>query len=235
MLQLNGSQAQAVKEQGVNVHSSEPTMSSLDIAQFAGRNHKELLRDIRKMEKDWVVFNQRKFALVDYIDAKGEKRPMFLLTKMECLYIMAKFDNKIRAKLVLRWAELETKERNDHQPTSQNDWSLYAQFCRSINLSTDSGAYWKRPQRYPNEFRYDEDGRLLISTTLMAHLKKTAELRAEHKQIAARNPKYIGAAQENRQLSLFDNEERISLLALAIQIEDTAHRMSIVNKLIGGQ
>lgn len=42
---------------------------------------------------------------------KGEKRPCYQLTKTECLYIATKFNDEARAKLVLRWEELEKKER----------------------------------------------------------------------------------------------------------------------------
>jgi anti-repressor protein len=38
-------------------------------------------------------------------------RPCFELTKIECLYIATKFNDEARAKLVLRWEELEKKQR----------------------------------------------------------------------------------------------------------------------------
>ena len=51
------------------------TMTSLEIADVTGRNHKDVMRSIRKMEDAWVKVNGRKFALVEYKDAKGEMRP----------------------------------------------------------------------------------------------------------------------------------------------------------------
>ena len=59
------------------------------------------------MEPAWVKVNGRNFALVEYKDAKGELRPCYQLTKTECLYIATKFNDEARAKLVLRWEELE--------------------------------------------------------------------------------------------------------------------------------
>lgn len=82
-------------------------MTSLMIAEITGRRHDNVLRDIREMEKDWHEVTASNFALVEYIDAKGEKRPYYLLTKEECLYIATKFNNKARAQLVMRWLELE--------------------------------------------------------------------------------------------------------------------------------
>lgn len=86
------------------------TMTSLEIADVTGRNHKDVMRSIREMEEAWVKVNGRKFALVEYKDAKGEMRPCYSLSKTECLYIATKFNDEARAKLILRWEELETKE-----------------------------------------------------------------------------------------------------------------------------
>ena len=86
------------------------TMTSLEIAEVKGRKHKDVMRSIREMEEAWVKVNGRKFALVEYKDAKGEMRPCYSLSKTECLYIATKFNDEARAKLILRWEELETKE-----------------------------------------------------------------------------------------------------------------------------
>ena len=91
------------------------TMTSLEIAEVTGRNHKDVMRSIREMEDAWAKVNGRKFALVEYKDAKGEMRPCYSLNKTECIYIATKFNDEARAKLVLRWEELETKERNQYQ------------------------------------------------------------------------------------------------------------------------
>lgn len=91
------------------------TMTSLEIADVTGRKHKDVMRSIREMEDAWAKVNGRKFALVEYKDAKGEMRPCYSLNKTECLYIATKFNDEARAKLVLRWEELETKERSQYQ------------------------------------------------------------------------------------------------------------------------
>lgn len=88
-------------------------MTSLEIAEVTGRNHKDVMRSIREMEEAWVKVNGRKFALVEYKDAKGEMRPCYSLGKTECLYIATKFNDEARAKLVLRWEELENLTRKN--------------------------------------------------------------------------------------------------------------------------
>lgn len=87
--------------------SSHQLISSRVLAKIVGKNHGHLMRDIREMEPSWTVFNRSKFGLVDYIDAKGEVRPCYMLKPEEVLFIATKFDDVSRARLVLRWKELE--------------------------------------------------------------------------------------------------------------------------------
>ena len=82
-------------------------MTSLEIAEVTGKQHYHLMRDIRNMETAWEKVNGTKFGLVDYRDAKGEVRPCYSLSKTECLYIATKFNDEARAKLVIRWQQLE--------------------------------------------------------------------------------------------------------------------------------
>jgi phage regulator Rha-like protein len=84
-------------------------MTSLQIAEITNKPHSDVLKAIRNMEPAWVKVNEGKFSLVDYTDAKGEQRPMYELTKTECLYIATKFNDEARAKLVLRWEQLEVE------------------------------------------------------------------------------------------------------------------------------
>ena len=90
-------------------------MTSLEIAELTGKQHKDVMKAIRNMEPAWVKVNGRKFALVEYQDKKGELRPCYQLTKTECLYIATKFNDEARAKLVLRWQELELAEQKRRQ------------------------------------------------------------------------------------------------------------------------
>ena len=87
------------------------TMTSLEIAEVTGKSHSDLMKAIRNMEPAWIKVNGGKFSLVEYKDAKGEMRPCYELNKTECLYIATKFNDEARAKLILRWEELEKKER----------------------------------------------------------------------------------------------------------------------------
>ena len=93
----------------------ELRMSSLDIAELCGKQHRHVMRDIRNMEPAWEKVNGSKFGLIEYTDLRGRLKPCYTLTKTECLYIATKYDDEMRAKLVLRWEELERERLGDRQ------------------------------------------------------------------------------------------------------------------------
>ena len=65
-----------VSEQGI------PLASSLDVAKVFEKEHFHVLRDIENLLKDIPEdFIATNFGLVEYTDAKGEKRPMYNLTR----------------------------------------------------------------------------------------------------------------------------------------------------------
>ncbi len=101
----------------IQFSNGEQRMTSLEIAEVTGKHHKDVMKAIRNMEPAWKKVNGRNFALVDYIDKKGEHRPCYSLTKTECLYVATKFNDEARAKLVLRWKQLEEERlKRDMQP-----------------------------------------------------------------------------------------------------------------------
>ena len=86
-------------------------MTSLEIAQVTGKMHKDVMKAIRNMEPAWEQERRRKFALMqirEEIPNGGYRlRPVFVLSKTECLYVATKFNDVARARLVLRWEQLE--------------------------------------------------------------------------------------------------------------------------------
>lgn len=82
-------------------------MTSLEIAEICGKAHKNVMQSIRNMEPSWENVTGLKFQLSEYKDSTGRRLPCYSLTKLECLYIATKFNDEARARLVLRWAELE--------------------------------------------------------------------------------------------------------------------------------
>ena len=87
------------------------TMSSVEIAEMTGKRHCDVMRSIRAIEPAWVKIAERKFASCSYKDENNRERPMYLLYYRECMYIATKFSDEARAKLILRWDELEKENR----------------------------------------------------------------------------------------------------------------------------
>lgn len=81
---------------GATINGSE-YMTSREIATITGKPHNDVLKAIRAMENAWVKVNGVNFPLVEYTDAKGEKRPMYSLNKDEVSYINQRFMNKYLA------------------------------------------------------------------------------------------------------------------------------------------
>lgn len=94
----------------VNHFTILQSISSREIAAISKKQHRHLLQSIRKMEITWQRINGSIFRLVEYIDAKGQKRPEYLLSKKESLYIATKFSDEARVRLVNRWEELEIQQ-----------------------------------------------------------------------------------------------------------------------------
>ena len=93
-----------------NDNNQPQMMTSLEIAELTGKQHNHLMRDIRNMERAWEKVTQSRFGLSTYKDSTGRTLPCYQLTKTECLYIATKFNDEARAKLVLRWEELEMED-----------------------------------------------------------------------------------------------------------------------------
>lgn len=129
------------------LNPNKKTMSSLEIAELAGRNHKDVMRSIRDMEPAWVKVNGRNFALVEYKDAKGETRPCYELHYDECMYVASKFNDETRAKLVVRWRDLETGKAEPiislvktemKQPTISDKMKAATWAAKFLNLNENS-------------------------------------------------------------------------------------------------
>ena len=85
--------------------------------------------NIRKMEPAWIKICGSIFRLTSrtIVQPNGGTRevPCYSLTKTECLYIATKFNDEARAKLVLRWEELEKVDARRQVAKTFNMTTLY--------------------------------------------------------------------------------------------------------------
>lgn len=74
-------------ELNVLVHQGATVIDSREVAKMTGKEHKELIRSIRKFTGILTSANLRSldyFIPSEYLDAKKEMRPCFFLTKIGC-------------------------------------------------------------------------------------------------------------------------------------------------------
>lgn len=100
----------------------ERTLTSNEVAEMINKRHADLLRDIKIYIK---YLNEGKIASVDffieskYEDAKGEKRPNYLLTKQGCEMVSNKLTGakgvQFTAKYVSRFNQMESHIEDEQQ------------------------------------------------------------------------------------------------------------------------
>ena len=84
----------------------QPAARSDIVAYHFKRNHRDVLRDIRKLcAKSPESFYQRYFAPVEYVDSKGERRPAYLLTRDGFSLLVMGFTGAEAVKWKLRYIE----------------------------------------------------------------------------------------------------------------------------------
>lgn len=103
----------------ISTIADQQTITSMEIAEITGKNHYDVMKAIRKMEPAWEKIQGGKFSVLQRVTKLGnggtKKNPYYSLTKTECLFVATKFNDEARAKLVLRWEQLE-KEKLMQQP-----------------------------------------------------------------------------------------------------------------------
>ena len=115
------------QNQSLSMAMDAQRISSREIANVTGKPHKDVLKAIRTMEPAWEKECGRKFSLTSEMIKmpQGGVRmiPVFSLTKTESLFVATKFNDEARARLVLRWEQLEFEQAIDdhlsHMPQSQ--------------------------------------------------------------------------------------------------------------------
>lgn len=158
------------------------TMTSLEVASVCGKPHSDILKAIRKMEPAWEKVAQGKFSLGSYKDANGQDRPCYNLTKRETLFVATKFKDEERARLILRWEELEMERQKPNQLSELEILVMSAQ-----NLLEQSKRLDKVEQRLNQmEQERTENGKLLLEVRLSDNTVPDMTLRDKVRQLVNR-------------------------------------------------
>ena len=87
------------------------TMSSREIAQLTGKQHKHVLEDTRNMLNGLGIDSAAFTA--QYKDSTGRSLPCFNLNKELTLTLVAGYNVKLRLAIIKRWQELEAQQQSN--------------------------------------------------------------------------------------------------------------------------
>ena len=97
------------------INSLDQTMSSFEIAQITGKQHKHVMRDIRELNKVYENLHQPKIGhmlkTTELPNGAKRKDPYFELTKIQTWDLLTGYNAELRIKVNRRWAELEAKQQ----------------------------------------------------------------------------------------------------------------------------
>lgn len=145
----------------LNVGNNVQTIVSMEVAEMVGKQHKNLLADIRNYVAE---LNQLKIQPVDffiestYIDGKGEKRPCFDVTKKGCEFIAHKLTGikgtEFTARYINRFHDMECYIENkrtdkellglqfvkfiadDLKVAESSRLFMYETYCKDVGIPT---------------------------------------------------------------------------------------------------
>lgn len=90
-------------------NTTNPTMSSREIAELTGKRHDNVVVDIRKMLVELHGESNLLSFQGIYTDSRGRRYQEFQLPKRETLVLVSGYSVQMRAKIIDRWQELEAK------------------------------------------------------------------------------------------------------------------------------
>ncbi len=117
------SQAQLIPEAfspSVSLHSGRPATTSLEVAQFFGKRHTDVLRDVNNISCNCPeTFSQRNFASAEYADEQGKPRPMFILYRDGFMLLVMGYTGK--KALAMKLAYIKAFNRMEEELARQKE------------------------------------------------------------------------------------------------------------------
>ncbi|EAA7255154.1 transcriptional regulator [Salmonella enterica subsp. enterica serovar Newport] len=109
----------ALSHPDVTIKNGRAVTTSVAIAEFFGKRHDNVLRAIANIECS-EKFNALNFKDVTYTDAKGEKRPMYQITKNGFVFLVMGFTGKKAAAFkeayIAEFDRMEAELRQNNTP-----------------------------------------------------------------------------------------------------------------------
>lgn len=103
----------------VTIENGHAVTTSVAIAEFFRKMHKDVLKKIDNLECS-TEFSERNFAPAEYTDAKGEKRPAYQITKNGFVFLVMGFTGKKAAAFkeayIAEFDRMENELRQNNTP-----------------------------------------------------------------------------------------------------------------------
>lgn len=149
----------------VTIHGDCPTTNTLIIAEYFGKQHKDVMRDLRALMADCVDdFNGRNFAPIEYIDLRGREKPMYEVTKKGFMLLAMGFTGtkatRIKIAFIDEFERLESELKN-HQPVINDAMRqellaarpLWAKIAKYLSMELSLKEICLLIQRHPDTLR----------------------------------------------------------------------------------
>ena len=95
----------------MNLKINKQTMSSRQIAELTGKQHKNVIRDIEKLNESYEKISLLKIEPSNYENNRGKIYREFLLSRMQTFDLMTGYNPELRIKVNRRWKELEEQNK----------------------------------------------------------------------------------------------------------------------------
>ncbi|WP_375707639.1 Rha family transcriptional regulator [Bartonella sp. AA1HLJMS] len=128
-----------IKESTANIATTQ-TMSSREIAELCGKQHSNVMRDIRNMLTELGEKRGEFKFEATYLDKQGKPQNCYNLPKRECLILVSGYNTALRAKIIDHWQELEKQvavPQMDLANALENPLTIKQLLLESINQLED--------------------------------------------------------------------------------------------------
>lgn len=107
----------------VSLHSGRPATTSLEIAQFFGKQHQHVMRSIDDLRSNTPEsFSASNFGRAEYSDGQGKTRPMFILYRDGFMLLVMGYTGK--KALAIKLAYIEAFNRLEAELAAQREAAL---------------------------------------------------------------------------------------------------------------
>ena len=111
------------------------SMSSLEIAEVTGKEHKNVMRDIQNLLSQGV--DKLNFERISYKDSMNRVRDAYQLTYKGVLILASGYNPVLREKIINRWEELETGKAEPKFSQQQQSQTNLSDKIQAANFLAD--------------------------------------------------------------------------------------------------